>query len=354
MPGRHPLPPHPRLHRRHRRQTSHPRRRLRRRPGRQAPSPPSPRRHGPPLHPRQKTICPPRTSNSPPPSPNSTPPPPSSENSSPKTSPPTTPSPSCSNSPNPNASHPPRLHSHRRRRHPRPPKPPPPTRRQHPPTRLPPSPTKNQQIPPLRPRHRRRLRPRHFHASELNVRINLPLLPNQDEAATLKQNLHDLTVKADKTYEEIRNFMLENPMTAPQDNSDPRDYILDLSSEQNPPPPPIENRDSKSENPSVAYLSIHFKCCSIYAPIYKIAAATAYTGHCPRCHRPAQIQISPHWLPLPNLLKPANSTCPKPDTRHPTLSSPPQSQSQSGPIDYSTTSDHHPPSPPLVGHSRYE
>ncbi len=47
------------------------------------------------------------------------------------------------------------------------------------------------------------------HASELNVRINLPLLPNKDEAANLKQNLHDLTAKADKTYEEIRNFMLK-------------------------------------------------------------------------------------------------------------------------------------------------
>ncbi|MGN6368915.1 MAG: cyclodeaminase/cyclohydrolase family protein, partial [Phycisphaerae bacterium] len=47
------------------------------------------------------------------------------------------------------------------------------------------------------------------HASELNVRINLPLLPNKEEAAQLKQNLYDLTVKADKTYEEIRNFMLK-------------------------------------------------------------------------------------------------------------------------------------------------
>jgi formiminotetrahydrofolate cyclodeaminase len=47
------------------------------------------------------------------------------------------------------------------------------------------------------------------HASELNVRINLPLLPNPDEAASLKQNLHDLTVKADKTYEIVRNYLLK-------------------------------------------------------------------------------------------------------------------------------------------------
>jgi formiminotetrahydrofolate cyclodeaminase len=47
------------------------------------------------------------------------------------------------------------------------------------------------------------------HSSELNVRVNLPLLPNPDEAKTLRQNLHDLTVKADKTYDQIRGFMLK-------------------------------------------------------------------------------------------------------------------------------------------------
>jgi formiminotetrahydrofolate cyclodeaminase len=46
------------------------------------------------------------------------------------------------------------------------------------------------------------------HASELNVRINLPLLPNKDEAASVRQSLYDLTVKADKTYDMIRNHML--------------------------------------------------------------------------------------------------------------------------------------------------
>jgi formiminotetrahydrofolate cyclodeaminase len=47
------------------------------------------------------------------------------------------------------------------------------------------------------------------HASELNVRINLPLLPNKEEARALKQNLYDLTVKADKTYEVVRNYLLK-------------------------------------------------------------------------------------------------------------------------------------------------
>ena len=85
-------------------------------------------------------------------------------------------------------------------------------------------------------------------------------------------------------------------MTATPDNSDPRDYILDLSSNLAPAQPPIENQKSKIEN-KVAFISIHFKCCNTYAPIYKNATNTAYAGHCPRCHRPAQIQISPTGSP---------------------------------------------------------
>jgi methenyltetrahydrofolate cyclohydrolase len=46
------------------------------------------------------------------------------------------------------------------------------------------------------------------HAAELLVRVNLPLLSNQNEAATLKQNLSDLAQKADKTYDNIRTHML--------------------------------------------------------------------------------------------------------------------------------------------------
>jgi methenyltetrahydrofolate cyclohydrolase len=47
------------------------------------------------------------------------------------------------------------------------------------------------------------------HASELNVRVNLPLLPNQDEAAEIKKSIHDMTLRADESYGTIRNFMLE-------------------------------------------------------------------------------------------------------------------------------------------------
>lgn len=82
-------------------------------------------------------------------------------------------------------------------------------------------------------------------------------------------------------------------MTPSADNSDPRDYILDLSSV--PSTSPIENQKSKVENALhlLPSLSIHFKCCNVYAPIYKNAASTAYAGHCPRCQRLVQIPISP-------------------------------------------------------------
>jgi formiminotetrahydrofolate cyclodeaminase len=47
------------------------------------------------------------------------------------------------------------------------------------------------------------------HASELNVRVNLPLLPNRAEAEAMKQNLHDLSAKADKAYEIVRTHLLK-------------------------------------------------------------------------------------------------------------------------------------------------
>jgi len=47
------------------------------------------------------------------------------------------------------------------------------------------------------------------HASEFNVLINLPLLPNQAEAAAMRQNLTELAAKADKTYDTIRVCILK-------------------------------------------------------------------------------------------------------------------------------------------------
>ena len=46
------------------------------------------------------------------------------------------------------------------------------------------------------------------HASEFNVRVNLPLLPNQQEAAALKESLAALVTKADTLYAPLRTALL--------------------------------------------------------------------------------------------------------------------------------------------------
>ena len=78
----------------------------------------------------------------------------------------------------------------------------------------------------------------------------------------------------------------------PPDHSDPRDYVLELTC-MNSPAAAIEAGNSELETRPVPYLSILFKCCQVYAPIYRNAAATAFAGHCPRCQRPTSIAISP-------------------------------------------------------------
>jgi hypothetical protein len=84
---------------------------------------------------------------------------------------------------------------------------------------------------------------------------------------------------------------LPPPSSRPPDNLDPRDYILDLSTAPEPSATPAAPGPPSSR--PVSYLSIYFRCCNVYAPIYKNAAGTAYAGHCPRCRRPASVAIGP-------------------------------------------------------------
>ncbi len=82
------------------------------------------------------------------------------------------------------------------------------------------------------------------------------------------------------------------------DNSDPRDYVLELSTASpaaapaSEPPRGDATRTDRARQ-LVRSVSIHFKCCHVYAPIYKNAAGTAFSGHCPRCRRKVEIGISP-------------------------------------------------------------
>src|SRR5204862_3971713 len=47
------------------------------------------------------------------------------------------------------------------------------------------------------------------HASEINVRVNLPLLPNREEAAATQKSLADLAAKADGLYGALRAALLQ-------------------------------------------------------------------------------------------------------------------------------------------------
>jgi hypothetical protein len=77
------------------------------------------------------------------------------------------------------------------------------------------------------------------------------------------------------------------PMPAVADGSDPRDYVLELSGMAGG-----EREEERAGGRARAnFLSIHFRCCGVYAPIYRNAAGTAYAGHCPRCRRAARVAI---------------------------------------------------------------
>jgi PHP family Zn ribbon phosphoesterase len=39
------------------------------------------------------------------------------------------------------------------------------------------------------------------------------------------------------------------------------------------------------------FLGIHFKCCNVYARIYRDKDATAYVGRCPRCGAAVRVPI---------------------------------------------------------------
>lgn len=66
--------------------------------------------------------------------------------------------------------------------------------------------------------------------------------------------------------------------------SDPRDYKLDISG-LTPSEPSIPFQSGRP------YLSVYFKCCSVYQRIYRNTDATAYEGRCPRCLRPIRFVV---------------------------------------------------------------
>ena len=72
------------------------------------------------------------------------------------------------------------------------------------------------------------------------------------------------------------------------------DYILDLSSQSAPPPMGANGAQGPSESETQTprpFLGVLFKCCGIYAKIYKTVDGKAYAGHCPKCAKPAHVKI---------------------------------------------------------------
>jgi hypothetical protein len=76
--------------------------------------------------------------------------------------------------------------------------------------------------------------------------------------------------------------------------SDPRDYILDLSSRAAPNAKPNDTSPRPTNPPQDDTLAIHFRCCNAYAKIRLTADRTAYAGHCPKCARAIRVEIDPN------------------------------------------------------------
>jgi hypothetical protein len=89
-----------------------------------------------------------------------------------------------------------------------------------------------------------------------------------------------------------------DPPSDPSPLSDPRDYVVELSSPQDPSAPNAASRSGAvaPDNSAPAgrpFLSVHFKCCNAYTRIYPTSDRKAYAGHCPRCAKPVRIKIGP-------------------------------------------------------------
>ena len=61
--------------------------------------------------------------------------------------------------------------------------------------------------------------------------------------------------------------------------------------------PPLDIYDEASaQAPGAAprlFLGVHFKCCNVYARIYRAPADAHYTGACPRCGARVRAAVGP-------------------------------------------------------------
>lgn len=82
---------------------------------------------------------------------------------------------------------------------------------------------------------------------------------------------------------------------------DPRD-IVDIAGlrDRQPTPPqarsPLEAREAIAARRAESgrpWISVWFRCCHVYARIYRNPAGTAYDGACPRCSAKVHARVGP-------------------------------------------------------------
>lgn len=65
--------------------------------------------------------------------------------------------------------------------------------------------------------------------------------------------------------------------------SDPRDYILDIKGLADATPAAAKAKPPVASTGARPFLSVFFKCCSVYQRVYRNADNKTYTGRCPKC-----------------------------------------------------------------------
>lgn len=72
------------------------------------------------------------------------------------------------------------------------------------------------------------------------------------------------------------------------------DYIVEIESIGSDAPKSAQGRrENGSASKNRPWLSMMWRCCSVYSRVYRNRTATAYEGVCPKCGRRVRVAIGP-------------------------------------------------------------